>query len=211
MAAPDRLLVQSSEVTASARIRNAALAGFANDGVSATTIRSVARAAGVSAGLVQHHFPTKQALRHAVDSYVLSLAANAFGDLLDPARPPDPDELGDRIAAFVRDHPTALRYVARSVAEGDEPALEIFDAFVGMALAQTHRLADEGLLHPRSDVRWLALHTVVLNLGTVLFEAAVSRHLPGSFLSPEQLERWKASTRSLFGRGVYRPDRPEAR
>ncbi len=36
-----------------------------------TKIRDIARAAGVSAGLVRHHFGSKEALRDACDSYAL--------------------------------------------------------------------------------------------------------------------------------------------
>jgi len=47
--------VPVSDLNAAARIRNAALEGFAANGVAATSIRDVAAAAGVSPGLVQHH------------------------------------------------------------------------------------------------------------------------------------------------------------
>ena len=54
--------------------------GFARDGVKATSIRDVAAAAGVSPGLVQHHFATKAALREAVDERVLAIATESFRD-----------------------------------------------------------------------------------------------------------------------------------
>ena len=55
------------DLTARARIRNAALRLFAQCGVERTSIRAIAREAGVSSGLVQHHFGTKGALRAACD------------------------------------------------------------------------------------------------------------------------------------------------
>lgn len=73
--------VLDSDLTTFARIRNAALAGFASDGVAATSIRDVARAAGVSPGLVQHHFPTKAALGQAVNDDVAAIAIDAFRDV----------------------------------------------------------------------------------------------------------------------------------
>src|SRR5690348_7136039 len=59
------------DLTARARIRDAALAQFAEHGFERTTIRGIAVAAGVSAGLVRHHFGSKQALRDAVDEWVM--------------------------------------------------------------------------------------------------------------------------------------------
>src|SRR6266542_759545 len=51
------------DLTARARIRDAALRLFAERGVDGATIRDIAKAAGVSAGLVRHHFGSKEALR----------------------------------------------------------------------------------------------------------------------------------------------------
>ena len=200
---------RGSDLTAYARIRNAALDSFASDGVAATSIRHVARAADVSAGLVQHYFPTKTALREAVDEHVIELAVDAVGDLpITTGSETDLQEIDDRIAAFVHEHPAVLRYVARSAAEGDEAALKIFDAFVGIVAAQLQRLAEEDCLHPDLDLSWAALHVLVLNLGTVLLRAAVDRHLPEPFFSEEGLRRWNAASGSLFRRGVYRSADP---
>ncbi len=195
----------TSDLTGLARIRNAALDGFAGDGVAATSIRDVARRAGVSPGLVQHHFSTKAELVEAVNEHVVAIARDAFGDPSESDSPIDAQqELGDRVTAFVREHPTAVRYVARSAADGDQAALEIFDAFVAIAREQWRRLADHDLLRPGADLEWTALHAVVLVLGTVLLEDAVGRHLPQPFFAPEQLERWNAASNALFREGAYR-------
>src|SRR5262245_24079829 len=58
------------DLTARARIRAAALAQFAEHGYERSTIRGIAAAAGVSLGLVRHHFGSKEALREAVDAHV---------------------------------------------------------------------------------------------------------------------------------------------
>jgi len=136
----------ASDLTGLARIRNAALEGFARDGVPATSIRDVAKRAGVSPGLVQHYFPSKTALVDAVNAHVLELATDAFTDLSESTTPIEAQqELGDRVTAFVAEHPTALLYVARSTADRDDAALGIFDAFVAIAGAQWQRLADNDL------------------------------------------------------------------
>lgn len=195
---------EPGDLTAFARIRNAALDGFAQDGFAATSIRSVANDAGVSPGLVQHHFPTKDALRAAVDEHVLATATSYFAGPYEASGPDVIEQLGDRVTAHVRDHPSAMRYVARSAVDGDEAGLRVFEAFVGVSEAQWRRLADEGLLRRDVDLPWAALHVTVLNLATVLLEDAISRHLSEPFFSPEGLERWKAASTALFRQGVYR-------
>jgi AcrR family transcriptional regulator len=199
------MTTRAADLTASARIRNAALALFADRGVAATSIRDVAAEAGVSAGLVQHHFGTKAGLRDAINAHVVQTAADAFADLPTDGDPQDiQQQMGDRVTAFVRDHSTELRYVARAVADRDEGAMAIFDAFVGISRAQWQRLADHGLLREDADLEWTALHVIVLNLGTVLLRDAIERHLPAAFTTTEQLARWNEASNALFERGVYR-------
>ncbi len=59
------------------RLRDAALALFGEQGYAATTVRAIAERAGVTAGLVVHHYGTKENLRAAVDRYVLESASEA--------------------------------------------------------------------------------------------------------------------------------------
>jgi len=195
----------ASDLTALARIRDAALEGFATDGVAATSIRDVAKRAGVSPGLVQHYFPNKTALVEAVGEHVLTLATDAFSDLPEHTSPIQAQqELGDRVTAFVSEHPTAVLYVARSTADGDPAALQIFDAFIAIARQQWQRLADHDLLRPDADLAWIALHSVTIILGTVMLQGAIDHHLPQPFFTPEQLDRWNTAGNTLFREGAYR-------
>ena len=57
--------VAQTEAAADAAIVAAARAQFAERGFSDATLRGIADAAGVSVGLVQHHFGTKDGLRQA--------------------------------------------------------------------------------------------------------------------------------------------------
>ncbi len=204
--------VLASDLTSYARIRNAALEGFARDGVAGTSIRDVAKAAEVSPGLVQHHFPNKAALVEAVNDYVIEVATNAFSQPLENDSPADiQQQLGDRVTALVREHPTTLRYVARSAADGEETALGLFDAFLAIARSQWQAVADQDLLRPDTDITWAALHAVVINLGTILLTEAIDRHLPTPFFTPEQLERWNTASSALFREGMYRTQpKPES-
>lgn len=196
-------------MTAVARIRNAALEGFARDGVAATTIRDVAKAAGVSPGLVQHHFRTKADLERAVNEYVLQIAVESSQGLNESTADATMEELflamGERISAFVRDHRSALLYVIRSAAAGEKAGLDIFDAFLALVNEHVERLAAEGVLRDDVDRLWLGLQIVVLDLGTVLLEPAIDRHLPKPLLEPDQLERWNKACTEMLRQGYVKP------
>jgi AcrR family transcriptional regulator len=198
--------VSDRDLTAVAKIRNAALEGFARDGVGATSIRDVAKAANVSAGLVQHHFKTKADLERAVNEHVLQIAGEAYQGFEEATAGASTDELlqamGDFITAFVRDHRSALLYVIRSAALGEEAGLGIFDAFLAIVAAQVERLADDGTLREDVDRLWASLHVVIFNLGTVMLEPAIDRHLPTPLRDTVQLERWNEATTQLVSRGI---------
>lgn len=201
--------VHERDLTPAARIRNAALEGFARDGVKATSIRDVADAANVSAGLVQYHFKTKVDLERAVNEYVIEIATKAYEDFEKGTSGATTNErlsaMGDTIAELVRDHSSALLYVMRSAARGEQAGLEIFDALLAFAHTQIERLEQEGALREDADQLWAVLHVVVWNLGTVMLEPAINRHLPAPFRDPAQLQRWNKSTTDLFLHGLVKP------
>ena len=185
------------------RIRAAALEGFARKGARATSIRDVAAAAGVSPGLVQHYFSSKAALRAAIDEHVTEVARAALsvrdveGDVI--------EDIAERLTRLVADHSLALLYVARGVAERDEAALAIFDTLTQLCRDQLSALERRGMLRADLDLEWAALHTVLINLGTVILEPGVSRQLGRPFLTKRQVDRWKRATTALFVAGELRP------
>ncbi len=198
--------VRPSDLSTYARIRNAALEGFASKGVDSTSIRDVAAAAGVSPGLVQHHFGTKAGLRDAVNEYVIAVAGETFEDLIRVGEKAEVwAGMGDTVTAWVRDNAIAVRYVARALAEGDPGASRIFDVLVEIARTNwLAPLARSGALDRDVDQGWAAIHVIVFNLASVLLEPAISRQLPEPFFTPEQLQRWNAATTELYRRGLTR-------
>ena len=63
------LNMRSTDLTTAARIRDAAIELFGSHGFS-VGVRAIAQAAGVSPGLVIHHFGSKDGLRQACDDYI---------------------------------------------------------------------------------------------------------------------------------------------
>jgi AcrR family transcriptional regulator len=200
---------RDADTTTLERIRHAALEGFAHRGAEATSIRDVAATAGVSPGLVQHYFPSKADLRAAVDAYVTGVARRALavgeveGDVV--------EDIAERLTALVRDEFLALLYVARGVAAGDEAALAIFDTLTELCRAQLLVFRERGMLRPDLDLEWAAMHTVLINLGTVMLEPGISRRLGRPFLQPRQVQRWKAATTALFVAGELKQTKKKSR
>lgn len=201
-----------SDLTAAARIRDAALAQFAARGVAGTSIRDVAKVAGVSPGLVQHHFRSKAGLRKAVEDFVVQRALQTFGRPLSASSPRDSSmQVGALISAFIRANPAAFAYLGRSLLEGDAAGRDLLRSFVGLARTQVDRLVAAGLLRTDVDRDWTALHVILIDVGAYLLEPALRSVLGESPLEEKGLRRMEHATEQLFLRGIYRPRRTAGR
>lgn len=111
------------DLTARARIRDAALAQFAEHGFNGATMKGIAEAAGVSTGLVQHHFGSKEALRQACDDAVIEAFRRRLTKAVDEGELGDPDFM----ATLYETSPPLLRYIARATVDGTPAAAYVFD------------------------------------------------------------------------------------
>jgi AcrR family transcriptional regulator len=112
----------ADDLTARARIRDAALREFGERGFEGATIRGIAEAAGVSPGLVQHHFGSKDGLRQACDEAVLDLVRRKIeaieaGELANPSV----------LAALYASALPLVRYVGRAVADHTPASAALVD------------------------------------------------------------------------------------
>jgi AcrR family transcriptional regulator len=105
-----------------ARLLEAARSLFAEEGFEATSTAAIARRAGVSEGIVFHHFGSKHGLLAAVsEDYGRGLAAVMFEQ--DPAVVPSTEEMLRRAFVYVRKHGTlSMLLVATSSPEAQHVA-----------------------------------------------------------------------------------------
>jgi AcrR family transcriptional regulator len=187
------------------RIRNAALKTFGTYGTSSTSLRTVAEAAGVSVGLVQHHFINKAGLIQAVDDHVMGVVISTISQ---PIPPPPADsiaEMGSRVTRIVADHPEIADYVGRALIDGSPLGTAIFDTLTAFGIARWNQRSERGETRPEVDVTWGALNSLVLALGTMIMRGHIERQLPEPLTAPAQLERWQNSVNMLLRDGLFRP------
>jgi len=202
----------AEDLTARARIRDAALRLFADRGLDGTTIRDIAREAGVSGGLIRHHFGSKDDLRAACDSYALDqLMRIKEQAVLD-------GQLGNP-AFMSAARPTVLltyRYLARSLLDGSPAAEAMFDEMVELCEAWLARHNPGQMADPRGySAALVAMQTGLLMmhsqlsrwLGADIFTAEGHLRLAGALidfysqplLSPELAGQARATVRHLQG------------
>ncbi|MFC3997381.1 TetR/AcrR family transcriptional regulator [Nocardiopsis sediminis] len=167
------------DLTARARIRDAALRHFGEHGFDRSTIRGIAETAGVSSGLVRHHFGSKEALRDACDAHLAAALQRINGRVRADSTPGDVNYVAVAGAAFG----PYQRYVARALSEGRATAL--FDTLVDLG-AQWLAEADTRRPDP-PDVSTEARATVTaaMALSVSVLHQHVSRRLGVDVLAPE--------------------------
>jgi TetR/AcrR family transcriptional regulator, regulator of cefoperazone and chloramphenicol sensitivity len=190
------------DLTARARIRDAALQYFTEYGFDRATIREIARAAGVSPGLVRHHFGSKDDLRKACDVYALQ-ALHAYVE-----RAMTDEGLNDpEIIAEARDplHPYQ-QYLARALIDESEAAAQIFDEMVAMTEQLLQRIDKQRPDPPVADLRTRAALTVAMALGIPAFRAHISRSIGTDILSPEGDRRVVLAVLDIQSHPTISPD-----
>jgi TetR/AcrR family transcriptional regulator, regulator of cefoperazone and chloramphenicol sensitivity len=198
-----------AEPSSTDRIRDAALKSFAANGIAATSLRTVAEAAGTSIGLVQHYYGTKAALIAAVDDYVLRVIANAVESGPLPPPPADPlVEMGRRTTTLIAEQPDVVDYLGRALVEGDSIGSQIFDGLVGISTEQGRQLRERHQISRDLDAVWAAINPLVLRLGAIILRTHIERHIPEPFTTPTQLRRWDDAVTALIREGQLGPPLP---
>jgi AcrR family transcriptional regulator len=187
------------------RIRIAALRTFGMHGTAATSLRTVAEAAGVSVGLVQHHFVNKAGLIKAVDDHVMSVVVETIAEPIPPPPADSVAEMGSRVTRIVAEHPDIADYVGRALIDGSPLGASIFDTLTAFGIARWNQRSERGETRPETDVTWAALNSLVLALGTMIMRGHIERQLPEPLTEPRQLERWQQSVNTLLRDGLFRP------
>jgi AcrR family transcriptional regulator len=188
-------------------IVEAALRTFGEGGIEATSLREVAKAAGVSPALIVHHFGGKEGLVAAVDETALEEFGAAYGDATE-AGDDSSDLLRRRSAQTVRvmrEHPEACAYLGRALVEGTDGSARLFHLMIEGGRAEIDALAERGALRRDADRLWATLQHFFLIWAPLSFMPLLEREaLDGPLLDEQILDRWAGANVDLLREGLYR-------
>lgn len=196
--------VDDPDRTARARIRDAAIARFARDGIAATSLKAIAEDVGVSPPLVIHHFGSKEGLRVACDQHVAAAirdqkrAALAAGNALDPLE----------ALRRSRQGPPLLQYLARTLADGSPGVAALIDDMVEDAVGYVAEAVDNGALTASEFPRERVVVLMMWNLGALVLHEHIERLLGVDIVDdpPERLLAWILPACEILARGVLSED-----
>lgn len=190
--------MRSADLTAAARIRDAAIAQFGEHGFG-VSLRAIADAAGVSAALVIHHFGSKDGLRKACDAYVAEEIRNGKSEAM---RSPDPATWFAQMAE-IESYAPLMRYLVRNMQTGGELAKTLWRKMIDNAEVYLNEGVRSGTLKPSRDPRarakylsitggggfllYLQLHDTPMDLRAVLRDYTRDMVLPAFEIYTEGL------------------------
>ncbi len=187
----------ADDLTARARIRDAALRLFTERGIDGASIRDIAAAAGVSSGLIRHHFGSKEALRQDCDRYASERIAELREEVFTRNRPADEAKMSavPQVAAPLQ------RYLVRSMMDGSETAAGLFDEAVEQGEQWARRYDVQ-----TDDLRAYATVLVAMQLGVFVLRDQVSRSLGEDVDAPAGYARMMRGFVDVFANPLLDPE-----
>ncbi|WP_125079798.1 TetR/AcrR family transcriptional regulator [Mycobacterium sp. P7213] len=155
--------MRSADLTATAKIRDAAIDQFGRHGFG-VSIRAIAEAAGVSAALVIHHFGSKVGLRKACDEFVAEEIRSGKSEAMRSADP------GTWFAAMaeIESYAPMMAYLVRSMQSGGELADTLWRRMIDNAEGYLDEGVRAGTLKPSRDPKARARFLAINNGGGFL-------------------------------------------
>ncbi len=188
----------ADDVTARARIRDAAVELFGRGGFERTTVRAIATEADVSPALVVHHFGSKEQLREACEQHLLAVVRDGKSKALGGQAPPSPESY----LATVEDSGPLLRYLARTLQEGGPAASRIFDGLVDDTVDYLAEAEGAGAVRPTQDARARASALVSWGLSQLLLGRLIAQSL-GAGSDEAALARIAGPALEIYTHGLF--------
>jgi AcrR family transcriptional regulator len=152
--------MRSADLTAAARIRDAAIEQFGEHGFG-VGLRTIAEAAGVSAALVIHHFGSKDGLRKACEDYITETIHGTKSEALQSN---DPATWFAKMAE-IEEYAPLMAYLVRAMQSGGELANMLWRRMIDNAEEYMEEGVRAGTIKPSRDPKARARYVAMTGGG----------------------------------------------
>lgn len=194
------------EKTAKVRLILVAMRLFAESGFEGVTVRRIATEAGVTAGLIKHHFESKEGLRDAVDDYFLKRTSGAIKNAQTLSEELDADNIGDYertwIVKYANEWPDFLAYLRRAILDRSPWGMKLVRRYYESIRMIFDRHDLKGHIRPDVDRVWLPLMYTFLLLGPLVFDDQIKDMLGRSTYEPDMWARFQKAVHVMVWQGA---------
>lgn len=176
---------------------------FAERGAAAVTIREIAAAAGVSPGLVMHHYGSKDGLRDAVDRRAVAFFEEMLGELARIGEQGGSASLAELLAVRLEDEPAMVEYVRRLLLDGGEAAGALFGKLFEATGAEVRALVAAGIIRPASDERTRTAFLLANDLSLLMLRRQIAQVTGADPLGRDGLAAWTAAAMDVYAGGLF--------
>lgn len=166
---------------------------FGDKGFKGATMKSIATAAGVSVGLVQHHFGTKSGLRAACDERVLDLIRMKVA-MLDDGSITDPSSLTSLMAMA----PGVQHYVGRALVDDSPTIVELVDVVMDFTEDFLVNFFPDRFSRGSDRARNAAAVMTAINTSTMVLQSHLARRMGLVPFSEDALTRIGLATLDVW-------------
>ena len=164
-----------SDLTARARIRYAALELYSEHGEDRVSMRRVAAEVGVTIGLIQHHFGTKEGLRQAVDELVVDQVVAALATVEPSGSAAEVvDARNAAVRAMLSENPGVVKYLNRALLEPDGRGAPLLRSIVELTTREIEGLRRGGHASTRTSDKLQVVRTLMDQVGELVLERVVA-------------------------------------
>jgi AcrR family transcriptional regulator len=193
-----RSIAAGGDLTTRARIRDAAIELIGASGFGHVTVRQVAQAAGVSPGLVIHHFGSKDGLRQACDDRVQQVLSESIAEL-------EQQGPASAMAQLARadEYLPIVRYGTRALLDGGPLAQALFDRLVDETESWLQASVASGQVRPADDDHARAALLVCVSLGMQLLDRYLAPGVPPERRTAAVINSMAGSAVELYTHGLF--------
>jgi AcrR family transcriptional regulator len=162
------------DLTAKARIRNAAMDLYAEYGEDHTSMREIAAAAGVTVGLLVHHFGTKDRLRDTVEQLVVDYFAQAIAQTPVTGTPAEIGAARDEaVAEMLTANPAVVNYLRRAVLNPNASGGRLLERLTELARREVTQLRATGVASTTRPESSQVIGVMVRQLGHLFLQPMI--------------------------------------
>jgi AcrR family transcriptional regulator len=166
--------VGADDLTAKARIRNAAMDLFAQFGEDRTSMRNIAASAGVTVGLVVHHFKTKDGVRSAVEQLVVDYFAQTIAQVPAAGTPREVAAARDAaVQQMLASNPAVVNYLRRELLDPAGAKGQLLQRLTELTRRELVKARGEGIVSSQRSESSQVIDVVVRQLGRLFLQPMI--------------------------------------